>query len=170
MVGNWPHSILTLPRTAVTKVLILPLMQKFLKLHERCTCIYSNPDGLFPPSYMSAMFYPIWSISQQMWAISPLSGAEEGELSNVGSAEGLASEEEEATEMMVVKWLMKGGWLGWQEGRYMRFHHWRPVRKTPILIRSHLSFFERCEKNNVGFPTTILIKASLENNVEMLRV
>ena len=25
MVGNWPHSILTLPRTAVTKVLILPL-------------------------------------------------------------------------------------------------------------------------------------------------
>ena len=52
----------------------------------------------------------------------------------------------------------------------MRFHHWRPVRKTPILIRSHLSFFERCEKNNVGFPTTILIKASLENDVEMLRV
>ena len=42
---------------------------------------------------------------------SPLSGAEEGELSNVG--EGLASEEEEATEMMVVKWLMKGrvAWL-----------------------------------------------------------
>ena len=62
------------------------------------------------------------------------------------------------------------GLLGWQEGRYMRFHHWRPVRKTPILIRSHLSFFERCEKNNVGFPTTILIKASLENDVEMLRV
>ena len=63
---------------------------------------------LFPPSYVSARFYPIWSISQQMWAISPLSGAEEGELSNVGEAEGLASEEEEATEMMVVKWLMKG--------------------------------------------------------------
>ena len=43
--------------------------------------------------------------------MSPLSGAEEGELSNVGEAEGLASEEEEATEMMVdeggVAWLAR---------------------------------------------------------------
>ena len=45
--------------------------------------------------------------------ILPLAKAEEGELSNVGEAEGLASEEEQATEMMVVKWLMKGrvAWL-----------------------------------------------------------
>ena len=103
MVGNWPHSILTLPRTAVTKVLILPLA----KVSQIALVYIQNLMDFFLP-HMSAMFYPIWSISQQMWAISPLSGAEEGELSNLGEAEGLASEEEEATEMMVVKWLMKG--------------------------------------------------------------
>ena len=43
--------------------------------------------------------------------MSPLSGGKEGELSNVG--EGLASEEEEATEMMVDEG--EGGLVGKKE-------------------------------------------------------
>ena len=56
------------------------------------------------------------------------------------------------------------GWRWWQEVRYMRLHHCPPVRKTPNLIRLHLSFFEGGEKNKPDFPTTLLIKASAETS------
>ena len=85
-----------------------------------------------------------------MWAISPLSGAEEGELSNVG--EGLASEEEEATEMMVDEG--EGGLVGKKEdiwgsiiGGQLGKHQsssaaiWaslKGVRKTTLVFRQQL--------------------------------
>ena len=164
MVGNWPHSILTLPRTAVTKVLILPLAK--VSQIARALHLY--------------IFKSWWTFSSLICVGNVLSNLVNfsTNVSNIPSVwrrGGWAIKCWWRTRVRRRRgnrddgW-WRGGWLGWQEGRYMRFHHWRPVRKTPILIRSHLSFFERCEKNNVGFPTTILIKASLENNVEMLRV
>ena len=87
-----------------------------------------------------------------MWAISPLSGAEEGELSNLGEAEGLASEEEEATEMMVDEG--EGGLVGKKEdiwgsiiGGQLGKHQsssaaiWaslKGVRKTTLVFRQQL--------------------------------
>ena len=164
MVGNWPHSILTLPRTAVTKVLILPLA----KVSQIALVYIQILMDFFLPHTCRQCFIQFGQF---------LNNCEQFPLCLAPrrvSYQMLVKDSRQKKKRQQRWWLWngwwRGGWLGWQEGRYMRFHHWRPVRKTPILIRSHLSFFERCEKNNVGFPTTILIKASLENNVEMLRV
>ena len=150
MVGNWPHSILTLPRTAVTKVLILPLAKVSQIAWVLHLYIFKSWWTFSSLIYVSAMFYPIWSISQQMWAIPPLSGGEEGELSNVG--EGLASEEEEATEMMVdegegglvgKKEDIWGSIIGGQLGKHQSSSEaiWaslKGVRKTTLVFRQQL--------------------------------
>ena len=75
----------------------------------------------------------------------------EDELSNVGG-EGLVRRRGDRDD------LWNGWWTRgrrWQEGRHTSLHHCRPVRKTPNLIKLHLSFFEGGEKNNFDFPTTI---------------
>ena len=77
--------------------------------------------------------------------------ASEDELSNVGG-EGLVRRRGDRDD------LWNGWWTRgrrWQEGRHTSLHHCRPVRKTPNLIKLHLSFFEGGEKNNFDFPTTI---------------
>ena len=163
MVGNWPHSILTLPRTAVTKVLILPLAKV-----SQIALVYIQilMDFSLPHICRFIQFGQFLNKCEQF----PLCLAPR----RVSYQISVKLKDSRQKKKRQQRWWLWNGWwrggFGWQEGRYMRFHHWRPVRKTPILISSHLSFFERCEKNNVGFPTTILIKASLENDVEMLRV